>query len=393
VIRQAALYLSSSDDLEAARLPVAGRPVVFRALVAAVRAGIRRIAVPASLRSSELDAALATSARARAALVWLDTTGDLADEPTLILPAAALTPASALGRLLQEPVGRVLAESRASSTPVLTVDASLLAVLRPTLSAGSPLGDLLSRELKSREVVSTSGGLWFVRVTGARAAGDAEHRLWDDLGSPIDSPLDTAVHRRLSKPVTRAALALGITPNAITVGSGMVGLVAAAAMARGDPLGLGLGLLLYLAAVVLDHADGEVARLTLSESAIGERLDIVVDTIVHTALVVALGLAASRVAEGGVAAGVIAAVGVTASAVVGYVWPPAPTDATERGPLDALTSRDGFYAMLVVFIAFRLAAPAWLPTLMVVIAAGTHAYWLARAALFLRLGRGGGRRP
>jgi phosphatidylglycerophosphate synthase len=393
VIRQAALYLSSSDDLEAARLPVAGRPVVFRALVAAVRAGVRRVAVPVILRSSELDAALATSARARAALVWLDTAGDLAPEPTLILPAAALTPVPALVRLLQEPAGRVLAESRASATPILTVDAALLEVLRPPLSAGRPLVDLLERELTSRKLAPTAGGRWFARVADAGAAVEAEQRLWSDLGSPIDSRLDTALHRRLSKPVTRAALALGIGPNPITVSSGVVGLLAATVMAHGEPVALVVGLLLYLAAVVLDHADGEVARLTLSESALGELLDIVVDTVVHIALVLALGLAASRVDGGGLIPGVIAALGVTASAVVGHLWPPAPTNAADRGPLDALTSRDGFYAMLVTFIALRLAAPAWLSALMVLIAAGTHAYWLARAAVSLRPGRAGGRRP
>jgi len=56
------------------------------------------------------------------------------------------------------------------------------------------------------------------------------------------------------------------------------------------------------------------------------------------------------------------------------------------GRLDALTSRDGFYAMLVLFIALRIGAPDRLPILMAVVAAGTHAYWVARLALL------GGRR-
>jgi hypothetical protein len=64
-----------------------------------------------------------------------------------------------------------------------------------------------------------------------------------------------------------------------------------------------------------------------------------------------------------------------------------------RGLLDRLTSRDGFYAMIVIFIVLRLVAPAWLPALMIVVAVGTHAYWLARAALSVRPGRAGGRRP
>jgi phosphatidylglycerophosphate synthase len=393
VIRQAALYLSTADDLQAVGLPVAGHPVVFRIIMAAIRAGARRVGVPAVLRSPALEAALAASPRARVALAWLDTAGALAAEPTLLLPAAALAPAPVLGRLLQASPGGVLAESQSSAAPVLTVDASLLAVLHPALVAGAPLGDALERELKSRDHASIPGGGWFVHVTGERAAAEAEARLRGDLGSPVDSWLDTALHRRLSKPVTRVAVALGVAPNPITVISGVVGLAAAASMALGDATALVVGLLLYLLAVVLDHVDGEVARLTLTESAIGEWLDIVMDTVVHIALVLALGVAAERVTGAGLAGGVVGAVGVVASAVVYKRWPPAPPTAADRGLLDGLTSRDGFYAMLLIFIALRLAAPSRLPGLMMLIAVGTHAYWVARAALSLRPGRARGRRP
>ena len=393
MIRQAALYLSTADDLQAARLPVAGHSVVFRMIMTAIRAGARRVGVPAVLRSPGLEAALAASPRARVALAWLDTPGALAAEPTLLLPAAALAPAPVLGRLLQASPGRVLAESQSSAAPALTVDASLVAVLHPALVAGAPLGDALRRELKARDHAPIPGGGWFVHVTGERAAAEAEACLRRDLGSPVDSWLDTAVHRRLSKPVTRVAVALGVAPNPITVISGVVGLAAAASMALGDATTLVIGLLLYLLAVVLDHADGEVARLTLTESAIGEWLDIVMDTLVHIALVLALGVAAERVTGAGLAAGVVGAVGVVASAVVYKRWPPAPPTAADRGLLDALTSRDGFYAMLLIFIALRLAAPSRLPGLMMLIAVGTHAYWVARAALSLRPGRARGRRP
>jgi len=53
------------------------------------------------------------------------------------------------------------------------------------------------------------------------------------------------------------------------------------------------------------------------------------------------------------------------------------------GVLDALGNRDGFYAMLILFIVFRALAPALLPALMVVVALGSHADSLARAAYTL----------
>jgi phosphatidylglycerophosphate synthase len=387
VIRQAALYLAGADDAGAARVPVVGRPVAFRVIVSVVRAGARRVAVPAALRTPELVAALDSSPSARAALVWLDTPGALALEPTLLLPAAALAPPPALRALLEAPPGRVLAESRPTGAPLVTADVALLDRILPALTAGEPLGDTLAK-------VDTApvGGPWFARVTGSAAAAEAEAHLWRDLRSPIDSRLDITVHRRLSQWVTRAAVALGIGPNPITAASGMLGLAAALAFARADVGAVVAGLFLYLTAVVLDHTDGEVARLSLTESAVGEWLDIVVDTVVHTALVLALGLAADRVTGAGLGAGVVAAVGVVASAFVGKVWPPAPRSPGKRRGLDALTSRDGFYAMLVLFIVLRVLAPAGLPVLLVVVAAGTHGYWIARAVLLAR-GRNTARRP
>jgi phosphatidylglycerophosphate synthase len=293
------------------------------------------------------------------------------------VPVSALAPPSVLQAMLQAPPGRVLADSRGTGAPLLTVGAAQIDALGATLAAGAPVGD----ELAKRELTPLPSPGWCVRVTGPETAAVAEERLWRELGSPIDTRFDRGVHRRLSRWVTRAAVALGVGPNAITAASGLVGLAAAVAFARGDAPSLVGGLALYLAAVVLDHTDGEVARLSLTESAVGEWLDIVVDTIVHTALVLALGLAATRVTGAGLGAGVVAAIGVVASALVGKVWPPAPASAGRRRVLDALTSRDGFYAMLVLFIALRIGWPDQLPALMALVAAGTHAYWVARLTL------------
>jgi phosphatidylglycerophosphate synthase len=378
VIRQAALYCSVPGDLRVARASVVGRPLAFRVLLAAVRAGARRVALPAVLRSPEFEAALATSPAARGAVAWLDAPEALSHEPVLLLPATALTPAPALARLLGAPPGRVLVESLAGGAPALTTDRPLPALVHAALVAGTPLEPLLERELKPGDMPAVSGERWFVRVDGPAAAAAAEARLWRELGSAIDTWLDVTLHRRLSRWVTIAVLPLGVSPNTVTIASGVVGLAAAAAFSRGDIAALVAGLLLYLTAVVLDHSDGEVARLTLRESALGEWLDIVLDTMVHTALVLALGHAADSVTGSGHAAGIAAALGVVASALVGKRWPPAPLAAAERGLLDALTARDGFYLMLLLFIVLRLGAPTLLPTLMMVVAVGTHAYWVAR---------------
>jgi len=378
VTTQAALYVASADDIEGARLHLAGRPVAFRTLLAAVRAGVQRVGVPPVLRSPDFEAALATSPRARAALVWLDAPDALPSAPTLLLPAAALVPATTLTRLLGAAPGAVLAESLTTDAPVVIAEVDLLEQVREPLIMGAPLGDSLVHTLKEREIEPVTGDeSWYVRVRGPRTAAEAERRLYGDLGSPIDTRLDVALHRRLSRPVSRTAVTLGIGPNVITIASGVVGLAAAAIFSLSTPATLVLGLLVYILAVVLDHADGEVARLTLTESAFGEWLDAVIDTVVHTTLALALGVAASHLAGAGLASGVVAAAGILVGGIIGKIWPPAPLTAS-RNLLDRLTSRDGFYAMLTLFVLLGVARPTLLPSLMLIVAAGTHIYWLAR---------------
>jgi phosphatidylglycerophosphate synthase len=385
VISQAALYLSTADDLQAALLPVAGRPVAFRALVNTVRAGARRVGVPGVFRGTEVERAIAASPRARAATVWLDGDG-LEPTATLLVPATTLTPTTALTAVLAAPPPSVLAASIDAGAPTVGADAAMTATLTPGLRAGSPLAEEVAHALKSREATPVSPEAWCARVRDAPSARTAEDRLFAGLGSEIDTRLDRALHRRLSRHVTRAAIALGISPNQISVASLLVGLLAAWCLWRAGAWGALAGLLVYVAAVVLDHADGEVARLTLAESRLGEWLDIVVDTIVHAALVIAMGMTAQAVAGGGAGLGLAGAFGIIASAVVAKLWPVAGDTGGVGGALQSLGSRDGFYAMLALFIVARALAPAALPLLMIVIALGAHAYWLARAAYTLRRG-------
>jgi phosphatidylglycerophosphate synthase len=170
-----------------------------------------------------------------------------------------------------------------------------------------------------------------------------------------------------------------VTPNQLTLASLAVGLLAVWALGRGEPWPGAVGLLLYALSVVLDHADGEVARLTLAESTVGEWLDVVSDTVIHALLVVAMGVATERlVGGGGVVLGVAGAAGVVAGAALAKAWPPeAETDGL-GAMFQCLSNRNGFYVLLLLFIAALAVLPAALPVVMLVAAAGMHAYWLGR---------------
>ncbi|HEV8474337.1 MAG TPA: CDP-alcohol phosphatidyltransferase family protein, partial [Methylomirabilota bacterium] len=372
MIDRAVLYFATPADFTSATTPVAGRPLAFRAIAAAIRAGARRVGVPGRLRSTDVGAAVTASPRARAAVVWLEPGAPPEPGSVLLVPAAAAIPPAALATLLDVGPGAVLGCSRVNGAPALVVDAALAADLAAALAAGAAIGDDLDRALKGRETTTVPDG-WCVRVRDARDAAEVRARLHADLGSAIDTRLDVALHRRLSRPITRAAVALGVTPNMVSVASLLVGLAATWCFWRAEAGSALAGLILYIAAVTLDHADGEVARLTLTESRLGEWLDVAVDNVVHALIVLAMGVTSQAVAGAGGWLGVVGLVGILGSAVVAKAWP-ATGAVGVGGRLEDLGSRDGFYAMLVLFIAARALAPALLPWLMVVVAVGSNAY-------------------
>src|SRR4026208_778829 len=112
----------------------------------------------------------------------------------------------------------------------------------------------------------------------------AERRLYSSLKGEFEGVVDRYFNRKVSRWCTRAFLALGWSPNPITTLGTAVGLVAAAGFAFGTyAAGLGAALLFQLAAVI-DCSDGEVARLTFTESPFGAWLDLALDNVVHMAI-------------------------------------------------------------------------------------------------------------
>jgi len=378
VITEATLYLATAADADGALLRVAGQPVAFRAVDAVVRAGCRRVVVPARFRGTDVERAIAASPSARAATRWLEDQAGPPGGPSLLVPAAALVSAADLQRIVRGEPATVLAPADGGA-PFVAADADLTGVLWPEIRSERPLVSTLEPLLADRAPKRTAAD-WYVHVTSTRAAREAEALLYGALGTPIDTPLDTVFHRRLSRPFTRIAIALGLTPNVVSLLSLIVGLLAVRGFWRATVGSAVVGLVLYAVAVVLDHSDGEVARLTLSESRVGEWLDVVSDTLVHGLLVLAMGVTAQHAAGHGAAGlGVLAAVGVGVSAMLAKTSPRSAGRGV-GGFLDALGSRDGFYGMLVGFILALAFAPSALPLLMIVVAAGSHAYWLTRLA-------------
>jgi len=123
------------------------------------------------------------------------------------------------------------------------------------------------------------------------------------------------VARYLNKPVsffiTRHLLCrLPFTPNQVTVGAALVGLLGALMVASGGPALMIWGFFLAHLQSILDGCDGELARVRFQQSALGEWLDTVVDDGLNIALFACIGVGVFRATGSllALAAGLLAAV-------------------------------------------------------------------------------------
>jgi phosphatidylglycerophosphate synthase len=118
-------------------------------------------------------------------------------------------------------------------------------------------------------------------VSTATARRRAAWRLLRASGKPTDGWLSRHVHRKISRLCSYVLLRLGLTADIATFLTFLVGVAAAWLMAQTTHETMIAGALLFWFASIADGIDGEMARLTLTESAYGEQLDTAVDHATH----------------------------------------------------------------------------------------------------------------
>lgn len=385
---RALLYLPDDAALRLAAAPVAGRTLAVRAVVAALRAGASLIAVPSTLRDAEVERALRRMPALAAAVRWLTPDSPApAEEPApwLLLPASSLVHVDALAGLLAAPAprGAVLAPSAAGPAPVALAPTALVAAWWKDLAAGRPVGAALARQL-------AEAGAELREVTGphvtVREAGDlvrAEEALQATLGIAVDSGVDRYLHRRGSRWISRLLVRTPVTPNQVSLVSLAIGLVAVWCFWRATAASALLGVLVYALACIVDHADGEIARLTFQESRLGANLDWTIDTVIHVGIVLGIGVSSGGRLMGVV--GLLAAAGVTLSAVFArYLARELEVGPTVGGLLRNIANRDLFYLVLLSFAALRWLAPPLVFVVAVIVAVGSQVYWVGCLARIRR---------
>lgn len=184
--------------------------------------------------------------------------------------------------------------------------------------------------LRSDVLYQSSGDELEPMITIASAAdrGRAEQMLWDGCRKPVDGLVARHLNRHLSLFVSRRIAHTAVMPNHVTVVTFSLGVLSAAFAAVGGTVAWAIAGVLFQLTSVLDGVDGELARVRLDGSVMGEWLDTISDDSSDVLMYAALGIGAWRVLYASplvpptlwLALGLGAAVGKLASMVVYYRW-------------------------------------------------------------------------
>lgn len=297
---------------------VGGLPLFVRTVLTLQRAGLQEIVVLAGAEESELKRLLRDDPRVTVTVRWRpvrefppddhrtwDTLAHEVNGPCLIVGAQMV-----MARPLIEALGREAeADPRAltvvcdgRTTEIVVLPPGLMSVSTAIRGEGPPIRVLLGRAQAHGRVTavetSAQSFCWCLHVHDAAAAKAAEQRLFQSLHGQHEGFVDTYFNRTVSAQLSRIFLALRFSPNAVTMVATAIGVFAALAFAKGSYAAGIVGALLFQLAAIVDCCDGEVARLTFTESPFGEQLDIMTDNIVHMAIFAGIGWGAF-VVQGG----------------------------------------------------------------------------------------------
>lgn len=231
------------------------------------------------------------------------------------------------------------------------------------------------------------------RVRDREEARRATSALWASITSGSDGYVDRVFNRPVGRPLSRLLVHTPVTPNMISVGATLVGLLAAAMFAVGRPGWALAAAVVFQISAVIDCVDGDVARSVFKETALGKWLDIVGDQVVHLGVFagITLGLLMGGSGKWVAWLGASAMAGAVLSfLVVLRGWREAKKSGVDGGRmqriLDAATNRDFSVLVLVLAALGELDWFLWLAGV------GSHLFWMALLVLQLRMGRSAGGR-
>lgn len=194
-----------------------------------------------------------------------------------------------------------------------------------------------------------------------------------------DKPLDARLARRLVYPLRQSPL----RPNHLTTLRLLSGICACILFSQGGYVWSNAGALCFVISNLLDHADGELARLSGHTSKAGHYYDLACDLIVNALLFVGIGLGVSRsgAAVYALPLGLLAGVAVAAIFHLRLLLEQQPGKTDNRQPhVGVFEAEDVLYLLPLVTLSGQL----HLLLLLAGLGAPLFALWVLRAYLAAR---------
>ena len=137
-------------------------------------------------------------------------------------------------------------------------------------------------------------GSWEYIVTGSQI-DEIEKRFLRGSGKSQDGFVSRYLNRPISRLVTRLLLRFSTTPNAWTLATFPIPIIAWLVLTNGTYGSFVWGLVLFQIFSILDGCDGEIARAKFMESERGRKLDALFDVLSNILLVLGLGFGLHQV--------------------------------------------------------------------------------------------------
>ncbi len=131
-------------------------------------------------------------------------------------------------------------------------------------------------------------------VDTAQALRHAENFLFKQLKKPTDGWISQNINRKISLVITRFLIRTNLSANHVTGLVTLIGLLSGFFVSKGLYWEVALGGILFNLSSILDGCDGEMSKLKLSQSKVGEWLDTIGDNLTYLSFFIGVMVGAYR---------------------------------------------------------------------------------------------------
>ena len=183
-------------------------------------------------------------------------------------------------------------------SPAVMPEGGGVALLSPEVASQFPMQMLregnLAGGLQNPGLLAT-GNRTCQTVSSKEELRQVKKRMIKNLTKPTDGIVSRNLNRKVSTSISRWVTYLPVTPNQITLVTGLIAFIPCYFMYQGGYRNWLIGAATYQLASILDGVDGEIARLKMKSSKFGQWLDTMLDFVSMIAVLLCLVAGVHRV--------------------------------------------------------------------------------------------------